>query len=755
MALQMATNISPSTFAGVGGGVFDAEKGLKVSWQVNGSSALTAYQIVLQKYDNSSTPLYTTGRVALAAPFYGVLADGTVKYFEANEIAASALTGAGITNGNSYKMVITQWWGSTAAESITQSSAVLIEAWSEPSVTINAYDSPLTRRVNMFTATYTQAQNDPITWVRWRLYNRSTGDEVLKDTGPVYGTGELSFYYDAFFTGTIYGVEVTIETQSGQQCTSGIQTVYVSYAVAEGTAEITAEQQCSGGVMVQWNSAENMQGVPNGVYQLKDGQLILGGGGNVEWSTEAEQPIRFDPPYSFFWQGIPSPGLSTTATGTSNLCSFSTNTGEIALKMTQTVSSGTVSVKVTLTAGGTDAATTTFTTSGATLEKQWVIGYSGGTLYAKCQLTGSSVKVQSASASYGSSAITSVRLSGKQTCDYLWIESGTLEEATVALLMGADAYTPVYDESTYFLTNFEKDSFNAGNTDTTGYSLYRIDHGTGEYLHLADLELNQLGIVDYGARNGHSYSYQLWYSSATVFTRAAFTSNTVTPCKWDVMLLAAQQGTDGAYHPQAVYTFGLNVETKEESNNNSPSVQKNFTRYPNWQPESSLYRTGSLTALIGKCSKETNLYSDTTEMADEIMELSGNGYDLFLHDRKGNLRRVRPNGSLTVKVEDTWPNQAVTMTFPWVEVGTADGLALVLTSKDALWPVDQIVNTTVSIDNETGKLGWEIADDYLAKNEGSVLAVEGSGDLTQTFTSETVRMADMEINDQQKLIAKT
>ena len=137
MALQMATNISPSTFAGVGGGVFDAEKGLQVSWQVNGNSPMTAYQIVLQKYDNNSTNLYTTGRISLASPFYGVLADGTVQYFEAETITAETLASAGVTNGNSYKMVITQWWGSTDAESITQSSAAVIEAWSEPTITIN------------------------------------------------------------------------------------------------------------------------------------------------------------------------------------------------------------------------------------------------------------------------------------------------------------------------------------------------------------------------------------------------------------------------------------------------------------------------------------------------------------------------------------------------------------------------------------------------------------------------------------------
>ena len=220
-------------------------------------------------------------------------------------------------------------------------------------------------------------------------------------------------------------------------------------------------------------------------------------------------------------------------------------------------------------------------------------------------------------------------------------------------------------------------------------------------------------------------------------------------------MLAAKREADGVYHPQAVYNFRLNVETKDENNNNAPTVQKNFTRYPNWQPENSLYRTGTLTALIGKCSSETNLYNDSAALADEIMELSSSGYDLFLNDRKGNLRHIRPNGSITMKVEDKWPNQAVTMTFPWVEIGSTEGVAIALTSADALWPVDQIVNTSVSIDNQTGKLRWDYADDYLEKNAGSVLELQNEIDLAQNFTSETVRMAELEINQQHNLIAKT
>ena len=380
MALQMATNISPSTFAGVGGGVFDAGKGLQVSWQVNGNSPMTAYQIVLQKYDNNSTKLYTTGRVALASPFYGVLADGTVQYFEAETNTAETLTNAGIVNANRYKMVITQWWGETSAESITQSSAAVIEAWSEPTITINAYDSPITTRTYQFTATYAQEQSDPIVWVRWKLYNRNRGDEIVKDTGTVYGTSQLLFSYDALFTGTIYGIEVTAETQSGQQCTSDIQTVYVNYATAEGSAEITAEQQCGeNGVMVHWNSARNILGSPSGAYGFANGALELGENSAVEWATEGEKSLTFSAPYSFFWHGVPSPDISVAAELTCTPVTFRTDSGTLAVKMEQHIVSGKANVRISLMNG--NESVITKNVSGTNLGVEYVIGYSNGKFY--------------------------------------------------------------------------------------------------------------------------------------------------------------------------------------------------------------------------------------------------------------------------------------------------------------------------------------------------------------------------------------
>ena len=123
MALQMATNITPDSLSGIGGAVFDANEGLTVSWQVNGVSPMLAYQIVIMENDTESTQLYTTGKITLDSPFYGVKYNGDVEYFTAQKIASTALSGAGIANGNSYKMLITQWWGATDNESVTQSSA--------------------------------------------------------------------------------------------------------------------------------------------------------------------------------------------------------------------------------------------------------------------------------------------------------------------------------------------------------------------------------------------------------------------------------------------------------------------------------------------------------------------------------------------------------------------------------------------------------------------------------------------------------
>ena len=96
MALYQPTNIFPSSFAGVGGGVVDVTQPLTVSWQVNGSSAMTAYQIKIYENTTASKLVYNSDRVNLQHPFYGMTSTGDVNYFQVT-IPANRLTN--LSNG--------------------------------------------------------------------------------------------------------------------------------------------------------------------------------------------------------------------------------------------------------------------------------------------------------------------------------------------------------------------------------------------------------------------------------------------------------------------------------------------------------------------------------------------------------------------------------------------------------------------------------------------------------------------------------
>lgn len=502
MALQMATNITPDAFSGVGGAVFDATAGLDVSWQVNGSPYLAAYQITLCKMDNASTQLYTTGKIVLEKPFYGVLANGEVQIFHAGTISAAALAQAGIANGNEYKMYITQWWGAQDAQSVTNQSAAAIQALSKPTVAIDAYPAPLNERMYTFSATYTQAEGDGIAWVRWVLYDRSNGDAVVTDTGEIYGTSQLLFTHDAFFTGTIYGLEVTVGTQAGQRAASGMKDIFISYAAGAPTGSLVAMQQCGwNGVNVNWESAKNMMGTAYGDYAYADDALELPVESEVAWEKEAREGIRFAPPYSVAWHGSVPSGV-----GPYPIASMSTENGEAYLTVRRSASQTTVQYE----AGGTAASVVLESASAGELYA--LVNESA--LYATLKQTDGTMKQGSAQLSAAQSPITSIRIKGPQTCKLLWVEKGTVNGP-----IAPDAFLPEYTKDTYLMTAFENHDLNAGNSDTTGYSLYRRDNTTGEYQHVADLNVTQTGLIDYGARNGHSYTYQLWYTSNTIFTQ--------------------------------------------------------------------------------------------------------------------------------------------------------------------------------------------------------------------------------------------
>lgn len=267
--LFQPSNITPDEING--SGCVDAAQDMSVSWQVNGDSAMTAYEIVICQNDAASTQLYTTGKQTLSAPFWGVNYKGQTQFFTA-QITAAALASAGITNGNEYKLLITQWW--SANDSITQTTASLFLTRSAPSVSIDAIPSPLTVRGYSFTGVYSQAQGDALKWVRWQIAVDGSEDAPFLDTGEIGGTGELRVDYEGFFNGTSYAIRLMAETENGVAADSGWVTFSVSYTVTEPQGSVTACQiRDSSAVSVQWTQQEAAQGYD--IFRQRVGESVL------------------------------------------------------------------------------------------------------------------------------------------------------------------------------------------------------------------------------------------------------------------------------------------------------------------------------------------------------------------------------------------------------------------------------------------------------------------------------------------------
>ena len=267
--LNQPSNISPDEING--SGTVDLTQALPVTWQVSGDSAMIAYQITFYMNNASSTQLATPGKVLLTTPFWGVNYKGETQFFTAT-IPATTFSTAGMSNGNDYKMVITQWW--SANDSVTQATASFFSARSAPSVAINAIPSPLTLRSYSITGSYSQAQGDPLAYVRWQIAEASKRDQPFLDTGKIRGTGQLQVDYDGFFTDTTYSVKLTVETQMGITVSTGWVDFSVSYSVSAPQGQVQACQlQNEAGVYVHWDQMDIAEGYS--VYRRESTESVL------------------------------------------------------------------------------------------------------------------------------------------------------------------------------------------------------------------------------------------------------------------------------------------------------------------------------------------------------------------------------------------------------------------------------------------------------------------------------------------------
>ncbi len=249
MALYQPSMIVPDVRNGIGFGVADTSRNWSISWHVNGSSAMVAYQIDFYTNDSASTLVYSTGKLTDGCPFYGTLPDGTMQSF-AHQMPAITL----LTAGNSYKFVITQWW--TENDSVVQNSASVFLARSKPSLSIDEIGTSglINTQTYTFTGNYSQAQGDVLNWFRWRIADADNLNDLLYDSGSISGTMNIQTTFDGFFTGKQYAVRLNVQTQSGAEVDTGWVLFGVDYGEPTLSDELTVE--CGNGtnaVIVKWS----------------------------------------------------------------------------------------------------------------------------------------------------------------------------------------------------------------------------------------------------------------------------------------------------------------------------------------------------------------------------------------------------------------------------------------------------------------------------------------------------------------------
>lgn len=710
MALYQPTNVTPSMLGALGNGVVDVTKGIGVSWQVDGQSPMTAFQIRILENTSASRVLYDTGKKTDGCPFYGRNEKGDVVFFRYS-ITESVLSTAGVTNGNNYKMLITQWWSDT--QSVTQQSASVFQCRDTPTLWIGDAVSPGTyvpqnKTVGEFTATYYQAQGDELVWVRWRLWRHgSSRDTLLADTGNV-PTSVLKFRYDGFFNGETYQLRCDGETVSGVSV-SAVRLLNCAYDVAgfSGTVKTCVDRKSSS-VLVSWPEAAQINATATGGYSISGQRLTLDENASVSWMSPAS--VAWNPPVGLVWRG----SVQELPKSVFTLTMQNGNAGD-GTAPTFAVEATVHPYKVAFVCDGVEigyAAATitpydelTLVLSGKNLYLRRV--YYEGVFPDESRYPESNlypgmatpiVEWYSGEVNLPSGTIKSLSLLGQQECEYFWLLKSGVPDDVRQLLMNDPQYEPSFDENTWFLANFEN-GLEGGNIQTDAviahWDIYRMSEDDQVFSLITRIN-NSLKnqILDCAAVSQHTYSYYVFGATAdNEIVTQALKSKPVTVCLWDWTLLVCQENAEHEYSfggdvlgyvVEDLFRFSLNVESGAIGNNNAPTLLANFTRYPTVQQTSQRYMSGTLSGYLGDVDADGN-YRDTLDRRDALFALAQSDKALFLKNRKGDLLRITISGQISVKTQDATRQQALICSVPWAETGDVKNTSIFIRKGDALW----------------------------------------------------------------------
>lgn len=704
MALFQPTNIIPNTLSGEGNGTVDVTQPLTVSWQVNGNSPMVAYRIKIMQNDTESTLKLDTGKVSLPSPFFGTDRLGNPRNYTVI-LPAAQLATAGIINGyvNGYKMTIQQWW--TSDDSIEQTSASFFITRNAPSVTLQIipYRNDFRQLAHTFEAFYSQAQDDAIEWARWELQIFDGAEYLtIDDTGNIYNPGlvyeyyfsKLQYSYSGFIPGVNfnpqsgnnaggikYRIRCTVQTENGVQASTGWEeftTQYLGTHLYDIALRICNTKEHDA-LKIQLPPNFPILGKATGTYSYDEGainrfRLNLGSDSSITWEGNGGYFTGIQKaPYAIMIKSIITDESSSStffsAEYDDGSLTFSYNPNGFQIRLNE----------------GTIWSTEIAPIAGATLG----IAITNESVYFLMKNGTDISSAESSIQAWQGSRMKSITIAGPLVFDSVEVQNWNISWYYFYTSIINDYYAADMDENTLFIVDFDHtlfsgdDAIGASGTGRNGQSLRmtsdlcicRKAKSSSDFVLVATIPLNEYTkdtvIYDYSAKNQEEYQYYMLYMWDGNYVRSVGGAASITPCWWNYTVLCCSQNNNGDYIVESEYRFALDVSIGNVGNNNSPALQKNFTRYPFRQPVSGNYRSGSLGAFIGKV--ENDQYVDTTDLMDELYNLSTNGLTKFLKTRKGQIFQIETAAPVVMQIGDKYAQQPAKITLPWVEVGDASG----------------------------------------------------------------------------------
>lgn len=679
--IYQPTNVTPDLLGGAeNGSVFvNAGGNTEISWSVNGNSPMVAYQIDFFNMGSGSTQTGTTGKVVLDEPFSAVDAYGNVTRFSV-EVAYSLLGSAAYQTYEG-KFRITQWWGDTDDESVAQRSLSVYRVVRPPTLSItgpSGYGG-----IYSFTGTVTLPSSGygPVTaeWARWYAWN-VTRERIEQDTGKVYGateylwtTGRLNpgdQYYVVFSVGMSYGTVFSEQTQI--------------FTALEGAIETTGgiSVQCDkarGAVRVDVTPSENVPAITSGTWRFEqDGKLFLGMGASAKWYV----PDPSGAQWSFVWVGALVQAMSVQdvqslmrvrqANGNEfsvfiepQLSSLQTVPNIFGTDQVRMEDGDGISVALVLKNGSFYFILTTFHN-----------GMPDNT-YSQAIPGDFSSPVSSVTIGENTRTEKWFIMWGEQT-EPIWDAMNQYETPTVygpQVIFQGERYIGTADaDVSYF------GIYGVSQTEP-GFTLMRRDEN-GNVVFVANIvygeDMVPVSVWDYGAGNGHNYTYYVTGQADEDAQSFVAESEAVSICLWDWALIQTEpensDGIDGRFRVVQTFLFSSNVSTGQTGNGANPSVEPTFTRFPAVLRGTQNRQSGTLTGLIGRV--QGGVYTDSNSVRDAIWALATSTLPLFLRNRRGDFLRVAVSGEIGMTTADNSAKQQISASVPWVEIAPAEDTAV-------------------------------------------------------------------------------